>query len=446
MDWIEENFLTLSNQLTEHLRIGEHLVISLSAEYSQFTRFNRAKVRQTGVVQDGRLTLTLMWNQREIFGTIPITGDRQVDFPRALAELEELREQIPHLPENPFLTLPENHGSSREVYQGNLLTADEAITAILTPVKEHDMAGIYAGGTVVRGLANSAGQRHWFATDSFVLDYSLYVPSGDGDDRAVKGIYADSVWYQDEYLMHIERSLEQLRALSRPLLELDRGCYRTYFAPSATAELIGMFTWSVGEASLRQGSSALLKLRNGEVQLSPLFSLREDFSRGNVPRFNSLGEMAPPQLEIISAGRWQNSLVSSRTAKEYGIAGNGADLTETMRSPVLAVGDLAPSEVLAALDTGLFLSNLHYLNWSDRTNARITGMTRYACFWVEGGKLSAPIQNLRFDDSVYRVLGDNLESITGSGEFIPSTDTYGQRSLGGIFAPGLLVKNFTFTL
>jgi predicted Zn-dependent protease len=117
-----------------------------------------------------------------------------------------------------------------------------------------------------------------------------------------------------------------------------------------------------------------------------------------------------------------------------------------MRSPVLAVGDLAPSEVLAALDTGLFLSNLHYLNWSDRTNARITGMTRYACFWVEGGKLSAPIQNLRFDDSVYRVLGDNLESITSSGEFIPSTDTYGQRSLGGIFAPGLLVKNFIFTL
>jgi predicted Zn-dependent protease len=73
-------------------------------------------------------------------------------------------------------------------------------------------------------------------------------------------------------------------------------------------------------------------------------------------------------------------------------------------------------------------------------------MTRYACFWVEGGKLSAPIQNLRFDDSMYRVLGDNLESITSSGEFIPSTDTYGQRSLGGIFAPGLLVKNFTFTL
>jgi len=112
----------------------------------------------------------------------------------------------------------------------------------------------------------------------------------------------------------------------------------------------------------------------------------------------------------------------------------------------MASGDLAPSDVLSALDTGLFLSNLHYLNWSDRTNARITGMTRYACFWVENGKLSAPIKNLRFDDSVYSFFGDNLERLTSHAEFIASTDTYGQRSLGGISAPGLLVKNFTFTL
>lgn len=446
MNLIEENFLTLSNELIEHLRTGEHLAISLNAERSQFTRFNHARVRQTGVVHDGSISLNLMWNQREIFSVIPFTGDRQVDFPRALVELEDLREQIPTLPENPFLSLPENHGSSREVYQGSLLTTDEAIAAILTPIKDQDMAGIYSAGTVIRGLANSAGQRHWFATDNFVLDYSLFVPSSDGIDRAVKGTYANSAWYQDEYLLQIERSLEQLQALNYPMLELKKGSYRTYFAPSATAELVGMLTWAVGEASLQQGSSALLKLRNGEVQLSPQFSLSEDFSLGNVPRFNSLGEIAVTHLDIIRAGQWQNSLVSSRSTKEYGVESNGASLSETMRSPVMASGDLAPSDVLSALDTGLFLSNLHYLNWSDRTNARITGMTRYACFWVENGKLSAPIKNLRFDDSVYSFFGDNLERLTSHAEFIASTDTYGQRSLGGISAPGLLVKNFTFTL
>jgi hypothetical protein len=446
MNWIEENFLTLSNQLIEHLRTGEHLVISLSAEQSQFTRFNRTRVRQTGVVHDGSISLNLLWNQREIFSTIPFTGDRQVDFPRALVELEDLREQIPTLPENPYLALPENHGSSREVYQGSLLTTDEVIAAILTPIRGQDMGRYYSAGTVIRDLPTPLVSGTGLPPITlFWITPCLYLAVMEMIGRS-RVFMPTPLGIRTSIYCKWERSLEQLEALNRPMLELDKGSYRTYFAPSATAELVGMLTWAVGEASLQQGSSALLKLRNGEVRLSPQFSLSEDFSLGNVPRFNSLGEIAVTHLDIIRAGQWQNSLVSSRSAKEYGVESNGASLSETMRSPVMASGDLAPSDVLSALDTGLFLSNLHYLNWSDRNNARITGMTRYACFWVENGTLSAPIKNLRFDDSVYSFFGDNLERLTSHAEFIASTDTYGQRSLGGISAPGLLVKNFTFTL
>jgi predicted Zn-dependent protease len=73
-------------------------------------------------------------------------------------------------------------------------------------------------------------------------------------------------------------------------------------------------------------------------------------------------------------------------------------------------------------------------------------MTRYACFWVENGELVAPIENLRFDDSIYDFFGENLEALTDFRSFIPSTGTYGKRSLGGILASGMLVKDFTFTL
>jgi predicted Zn-dependent protease len=73
-------------------------------------------------------------------------------------------------------------------------------------------------------------------------------------------------------------------------------------------------------------------------------------------------------------------------------------------------------------------------------------MTRYACFWVENGEIVAPIENLRFDDSIYEFLNDNLETFTDFQEFIPATGTYGSRSLGGIAVPGMLVSSFTFTL
>jgi predicted Zn-dependent protease len=73
-------------------------------------------------------------------------------------------------------------------------------------------------------------------------------------------------------------------------------------------------------------------------------------------------------------------------------------------------------------------------------------MTRYACFWVEGGEIVAPIQDLRFDDSLYAFLGENLEAVTDFQSFVADVDTYGGRALGGCLVHGMMIRDFTFTL
>ena len=157
--------------------------------------------------------------------------------------------------------------------------------------------------------------------------------------------------------------------------------------------------------------------------------------------------MAAPELTLIEKGILINSLVNSRTAKEYHKSANGANGSETLRSPEINPGNLAFEKILPSLDTGLYVSNLHYLNWSDRPSGRITGMTRYACFWVENGEIIAPIANLRFDESLYRFWSaENLIDLTNFQEFIPEVGTYESRQLGGSLVPGMLVKNFTYTL
>jgi predicted Zn-dependent protease len=442
---LEHSFGQLADRLINSLDQGEHLTINLESERSQFTRFNHAKVRQSGVVADGNVTISLISNQREAYAEFPFTSDLETDWNYAIANLDYLRQEVAEIPENPYVVIPKNQGSSREVYQGNLLNSEEAIATILPPVNNLDFTGFYASGSIVRANANSAGQRHWFATDSFFVDYSMFVQTDSGE-KAVKGIYAGKEWNPQDYKSQIQRSKDQLGALQRPSKTVGRGQYRTYFAPAAAAELFGFLAWGVGEAGLQQGSSALLKLRNQERSLSPLLSLSENFTYGNVPRFNALGEVAPECLTVIADGKLVDTLVSSRSAKEYGKVSNGADTSESMRSPEFVAGNLAEADILQKLDQGLYLSNLHYLNWSDRTGGRITGMTRYACFWVENGELIAPIENLRFDDSIYGFFGENLEALTDFREFIPDTGTYEKRSLGGILVPGMLVNNFTFTL
>lgn len=442
---LEQAFSQLTDRLIDSLHAGEHLTINLNSERSQFIRFNNAKVRQSGVVSDGNVTISLIYNQREAYAEFPFTGNREVDIKYAIESLNYLRQEVAQVPENPYLVIPENQGSSREVYQGNLLQPDEAIETILAPINNIDFTGFYASGSIIRANANSAGQRHWFATDSFFVDYSMFVQT-DSAEKAVKGIYAGKDWRAEDYQAQISRSQQQSIALQRPSKNVERGQYRTYFAPAASSELLSFLAGSVGEASFQQGSSALLKLKNQERTLSPLLSLSENFTYGNVPRFNELGEVAPEYLPVILNGKLANTLVSSRSAKEYNRAANGASGGESMRSPEVAAGDLAEANILKQLDTGLYLSNLHYLNWSDHTGGRITGMTRYACFWIENGDFVAPIENLRFDDSIYDFFGDNLEAFTDFREFIPDTGTYEKRSLGGILVPGMLTKKFTFTL
>ena len=440
---MEQLFNQLSETLLNNLQNGEDLKLTIGGENSQFVRLSQSKVRQSGLVDDASLSIVLIQDERTCSGSFTLTGNISTDEATAMEELNRLRDEVGTLPKDPFVVMPEDTGSSREEYNGSLLNEEEAVSALSPAMQGVDLAGIWASGRIFTGNANSAGQKHWFATDTFSLDYSLITP----DERMVKGTFAGSHWDQSEYENNMAKSIAKLRMMEKPGKKIKPGVYRTYIAPAGVADIVGMFSWGgVGEASIQQGDSSLCKMRQNNVKMSPCFTLSEDFTSGIVPRFNSNGELAPEKLDLILAGSLQNTLVSSRTAKEYGVQSNFAGEGESLRSPVLSPGDLNEDEVVQKIDNGIYLSNLHYLNWSDRPGGRITGMTRYACFWVENGEVVAPIENMRFDDSIYNFFGDNLEAVTDKAHLHPAVETYDGREMGGVSCPGILLKSFELTL
>ena len=52
IDRFEDSFQRLLAILSQSLTEAEQFTLQLSGEISQFTRINRARVRQTGIVQD----------------------------------------------------------------------------------------------------------------------------------------------------------------------------------------------------------------------------------------------------------------------------------------------------------------------------------------------------------------------------------------------------------
>ena len=443
----ERVFYQLIEAVGNQIAGQQSFTLSLTGETSQFTRFSQAKVRQAGEVRDGQMQLSLMTAERVTAAYLPFTGQFEADWAMLRQTLEVLQADLPQLPVDPYLVLPASTAPSRsrEVRTGQLLSPEAVASTLLSAVKALDFSGLYAGGTAYRAYGDSAGNRHWFETPSFTLDYSLF---GDRPGQAVKGTLAGNHWNPVDYQQNIRQTQRQLDLLNRPAKAVSKGAYRTYLAPAAAADIIDTIVWGggLGEADLRQKNSAFSQLENGTVQLSKQFSLYEDFQQTDVPRFNESGVLAPTQLSVIQNGQWVSSLVSDRSAKEYNKPSNAANQAESMRAPVVASGTLKSEQILSELDTGLYVSNLHYLNWSDRTAGRLTGMTRYACFWVESGEIVAPIENLRFDDTLYRFLGEGLIDLTDKATFLPAVDTYDRRSLGGIWTPGMLIDQFRYTL
>ncbi|MDP2792025.1 MAG: metallopeptidase TldD-related protein [Rectinemataceae bacterium] len=445
---LEARFDRACDLLLGELAAGEALSVEFSGEHSTFMRFNGAKVRQIGEVDRALVEFKYYRDGKTIGSSIPLGGDKSEDTERTARALTRARREAALLPEDPYQTLPGASGVSRERFTGTLPDPDRIPEEVLAPTKAipdagADFVGLHSQGPVCRGAANSLGARHWFSTETFSTDYSAHLPGG----KAIKSCYAGRNWDGAEYRRRLESERPKLEAMGKPEKALAPGGYRVYIAPDALAEFMAFFSWNgLSERQMREGESAWIALKDGRSSLSPRFGLTQDFGLGVQPRFNELGEVAPERLSLIERGRLANTLVSARTAKQYGIASNAAPAGEFLRSGAIDPGDLAMDGVLDALGTGLYISNLHYLNWSDFDSARVTGMTRFACLWVEDGKIVAPIKDMRFDESLYRLWGDKLAAVTAERSLVVETGSYFFRSLEGSLLPGMLADGFTLTL
>ena len=440
---MQENFYELADYLAGKLHGDEVFLATFDGEESDFVRFNRSLVRQAGSVTQRYLTLDLIRGQRHAKSTFTMTGEAAIDRARLDALLAELRVDLQHVPEDPYLLYPtELHSSERH---GERATPDResALAAILKAGEGRDLVGIFAQGGIFAGFANSFGQRNWFSSFSFNLDWSFYLR----EDKAVKTSYAGFAWDVAEFGRKVQTAVRQLEILGREPKTIQPGQYRVYLAPPAMAEFAEMLCW--GGFSLkahRTKSTPLLKMIEEGARLSPAVTLRENTRDGIAPNFQAAGFIKPDAVTLIENGQCRDTLVSPRSAKEYGVPPTGAGGGESPESLEMAPGDVPRDDILRRLGTGVYVNQLWYLNYSDRPAARITGMTRFATFWVEDGRIAAPLNVMRFDETAYRVLGENLIGLTRERDFMPDPDTYEARSTSSTRLPGALVDKFTFTL
>ena len=115
---MKEYFFNLSDKVMNQLQDGEHLKLSFSAENSQFIRFNNAKIRQTGLVDDMDMSIEFISEKRIMSCSITLTQNIDKDFENILFEIDSMRGQILALPEDPYIVFPENSISYSNMHEG----------------------------------------------------------------------------------------------------------------------------------------------------------------------------------------------------------------------------------------------------------------------------------------------------------------------------------------
>ncbi|MBI3249643.1 MAG: TldE/PmbA family protein [Deltaproteobacteria bacterium] len=441
---MQEYFCRLADRLTSLLQGKEIYTCTFDAEESDFVRFNHSAVRQAGTVTQRSLSVNLIDGQRHTYGGISLSGDWEEDCAHLAALVTNLRGQLPYLPEDPHLLYATEVRSSEHTGENRLPEDTGAVVAsILEAGRGRDLVGIYAAGGIHDGFANSFGQRNWFSSYSYNFDWSFYHQG----DKAVKCAYAGLVWNPIEFAHKVATAAKQLAVLAQPARTIAPGRYRVYLAPAALADIVGLLSWGgFGLKDHRTKQTVLLKMTEEGARLHPSITIQENIADGVGTNFQEAGFIKPDRVTLIADGAFRDCLVSPRSAKEYDVPTNGASGGEMPDALDVASGMLPESEVLRQLDTGIYINNVWYLNYSDRTACRITGMTRFATLWVENGVIQAPLNVMRFDETLYRMLGENLAGLTAERELILDSSTYGGRSTASSRLPGAVVNDFTFTL
>ena len=421
----------------------EVLLAGFSGEDTDFVRFNHGAVRQAGSVSQAVASLELIEGRRHVRASVQLTLDATIDRPRLDDVIRDLRADLAVVDDDPFLLFNTEVQSSETTGDDDIPDSHAAVSDIRAAAAGRDLVGIYTSGRISQGFANSLGQRNWFESSTFNFDWTFYLRA----DKAAKNNYAGFEWDDDTFARKIEWSGHQLDALAREPIDLEPGRYRTFLTPKAIHEVVGLVAYDAfGLRNHRTMRSSLLHMVSEGATLAPGTRIVEDTAGGVAPNFQEHGFLRPDEVVFVDDGAYRDTLVSPRSAQEYGVATNGASNWEYPESLSISPGGLASADAIAELGTGLYVNNLHYTNYSDRPACRVTGLTRFATFWVEGGELVAPVNVLRFDDTLYRILGGNLVDRTADTEVIFDSGTYDGRSTMSMRLPGALLEEMRFTL
>lgn len=228
---------------------------------------------------------------------------------------------------------------------------------------------------------------------------------------------------------------------SKEIIDVEPDNYEVILAPRAIGQYVAYLTWIGMTAGSYDRKTSYFLDKTDQKEFPETITVTDN------PKFpgiigidyNSDGHIYNKTV-LIEKGVFKNYLVNNYYSHKTGLTKNGGG-GECL---VLDKGESNLDDMIKSVKKGLYISNLHYMNFINPKETSITGLTRDGTFLIENGELKNVVNNLRFTVKIVDIL-KNITAIENAHHLIPSSDNYGAFSINSSAMPHVKVSSFKIT-
>jgi len=419
---------------------GSEVMLSLNQD--ALTRFTRNYIHQNMASDHSEIQVRIIKNGREGTFTTSRVDDPEAMRQAALSALEIAKAQKP---DKSFPGLP--HG--KRINFQTVSPATEKCTParrasivkkIISLARQHKMeaAGALATKSTMLYILNSNGVKS--TQHSTTAELNLVMSNGQFSGY--------SYWVgSDINKMPVEQltdeAVQKCLFKGKPLA-IEPGEWTVVLSPYAAAMIVKFLAYmGFGAKAYIEKRSFMNKLMGKKVAAHSVTIYDDGLDPDGVPRAFDYEGVPKKKVYFIKNGVAAGLVHDSRTAAKMGVKDTGHALpAPNAMGPFalnlfMAPGKTSEEQIIAGVERGIYVTKIHYPGIVEPVSTVMTGMTKDGTFLIENGRLTKPIRNLRFTQSLLEAFS-NVEAIGAERRCLAAY-------FGAATAPALRIADFHFT-
>ena len=420
---------------------ADHTRVNIESGLSGFTRVAINRITTAGETTDVTVQVTSVFGKRVAsVETNRLDDDslrRAVRDAEALARLApENPEYLPELGEQNYLDVGGYYAST-----GDLATESRAMAASLG-ISAADRAGAIAAGFIDMRAGSSA-----VATSNGLFAYragtdvasTLTIRTRDGQSSGWAGDEGAD-WSTIESARIAEDALRKCNDW-RGKTALEPGKYDVVLEPTAVGMLLSRLPSVFDARQADEGRSYFAKRGGGNRLGEKLFDSRVTIASNPAEKnaetdpFSNSGQPVAPEVWV------ENGVLKTLSYSRFWALKQGVPPRAAPSNVIVSGGDATLEDMIGSIKRGVLITRFWYIRPLNPRTVAFTGLTRDGTFLIENGRISRPVTNFRFNQSLMDLLA-NVDMV-GRATRVAA----GESGSAGIpvVTPALKVRDFTLS-